>query len=90
MPNSTLNMKDVVYPDLLIAFDADQHAPERSNAHLISGQGKPPDFILEVASEKTRTFDSTTKREIYSGLEVPEYWRFEETPTGNNPRLAGD
>ena len=86
----TLNMKGIVYPDLLIAFNADQDALDRSNAYVISEQDKPPDFILEVASDKTRTFDRTTKREIYAGLEVLEYWRFDETPTQNNPGLAGD
>ena len=86
----TLSIKGIVYPDLLIAFDADQDALDQSNAYVISEQGKPPDFILEVASEKTRTFDRITKREIYAGLEVLEYWRFDETPTQANPGLAGD
>ena len=84
----TLNMKGVVYPDLLIAFNADQDALDLSNAYVISEQGKPPDFIVKVASDKTRTFDRTMKREIYAGLEVPEYWRFDETPAQNNPGLA--
>ena len=86
----TLNMKGIVCPDLLIAFGTDQDALERSNAYVISEQGKPPDFILEIASEKTRTFDRITKRDIYAALGVPEYWRFDEMPTGSNPGLAGD
>ena len=86
----TLNMTGIVYPDLLVAFDADPNALELSNAYVISEQGKPPDFILEVASRSTRTTDRTTKRDIYAGLEVPEYWRFGEKPTRRNPGLAGD
>ena len=86
----TLDMKGIFYPDLLIAFNADSDALKESNAYVISEQGKPPDFILEIASQKTRTFDRTTKRDIYAGLEIPEYWRFDENPTRANPGLAGD
>ena len=86
----TRDMTGIVYPDLLIAFDADPGALEQSNAYVISEQGKPPDFILEVASPSSRTFDRTTKRDTYATLEVPEYWRFDESPTRSNPGLAGD
>ena len=86
----TRDMTGIVYPDLLVAFDADPDALVRSNAYVISEQGKPPDFILEIASRSTRTTDRTTKREIYAGLGVAEYWRFDERPTRSNPGLAGD
>ena len=86
----TRDMTGTVYPDLLIAFDADPDALEQSNAYVISEQGKPPDFILEVASRRTRTADRTTKRDTYAALEVPEYWRFDESPTRSSPGLAGD
>ena len=86
----TRDMTNVVYPDLLISFDANPEALEKSNAYVISEQAKPPDFILEVASRSTRTADRTTKRDTYAGLEVTEYWRFDENPTRSNPGLAGD
>ena len=86
----TRDMTNVVYPDLLISFDANPGALEKSNAYVISEQAKPPDFILEVASRSTRTADRTTKRDTYAGLEVTEYWRFDENPTRSNPGLAGD
>ena len=86
----TLNIKGIVYPDLLIAFNTDPNALERSNAYVISEQGKPPDFILEIASQKTRTFDRATKRDIYAGLKIPEYWRFDETGEYHKTKLAGD
>ena len=41
------------YPDLLVAFDADPVAYDASNGYVVSEQGKPPDFILEVASRRT-------------------------------------
>ena len=86
----TLSMRGVVYPDLLVAFDADPEALKQSNAYVISEQGKPPDFILEIGSRKTRRADRTTKRDTYASLGVPEYWRFEEQPTRRSPGLAGD
>ena len=86
----TRDMTGVVYPDLLVSFNADPQALEQSNAYVISEQGKPPDFILEIASRRTRRTDRTTKRDIYADLEVPEYWRFDEKPTRTNPGLAGD
>ena len=42
-------------------------------------QGKPPDFVLEVASPSTSRNDETTKRNIYAGMGVPEYWRYDPT-----------
>ena len=86
----TRDMTGVVYPDLLVSFDADPQALDESNAYVISEQGKPPDFILEIASRRTRTHDRTTKRDIYASLEVPEYWRFDQNPTRSNPPLAGE
>ena len=47
-------MTGIVYSDLLIAFDANPEALERSNPCVISEQGKLPDFVLEVASRRAR------------------------------------
>ena len=44
-------------PDLLIAFDVDPELYYRSNGYIISEQGKPPDFVLEVASASTAERD---------------------------------
>ena len=42
------------YPDLVIAFDVDRPALVNNNGYEIDQVGKPPDFVLEVASEHTR------------------------------------
>ena len=89
-PVPTRDLTGLVYPDLLIAFDADSEALDRSNAYVISEQGKAPDFILEVASRSTRARDRIVKRDTYAELGVLEYWRFDEKPTLLNPGLAGD
>ena len=55
-------------------------------------RGKPPDFVLEVASESTAEIDVGAKRRDYAALGIPEYWRFDHTPTGEHhgERLAGE
>ena len=67
------------YPDLLIALGVDPAAYQSSNAHIISEQGKPPDFVLEVASRHTGYEDTGEKRGAYAPPGIPEYWRFDET-----------
>jgi Uma2 family endonuclease len=78
------------YPDLLIAFDADPVAYKESNGYIIDEQGKPPDFVLEIASRRTGREDVTNKRNDYAALGIPEYWRFDETGEFHRARLAGD
>ncbi len=65
------------YPDLLVAFDANPAAYQASNGYIVSEQGKPPDFILEVASRRTASDDLTGKKDYYEGLRVVEYWLFD-------------
>ena len=77
-------------PDLLIAIDADPELYERNNGYVVSEQGKPPDFVLEIASPSTRAEDNTGKREFYARHGVVEYWRFDEENRPNQVRLAGD
>ena len=53
------------YPDLLVAFDVDPDAYDASNGYIVSEQGKPPDFVLEVASRRTARLDRTVKKDYY-------------------------
>ena len=78
------------YPDLLIALDVDPAAYHESNGYIIGEQGKPPDFVLEVASASTADQDTGPKRLDYEALGVAEYWRFDETGEHHKTRLAGD
>ena len=78
------------YPDLLIAFGVDPVAYRESNGYIISEQGKPPDFVLEMASRSTGEEDTGPKRRDYEALGVSEYWRFDETGQFHQTRLAGD
>ena len=78
------------FPDLMVAFNVNPAAYYRSNAYFISEQGKPPDFVLEIASRSTGRTDVVEKREHYAALGIPEYWRFDETGQFHGTRLAGD
>lgn len=78
-------------PDLLIAFNVDTNAVSEHNGYVISEQGKPPDFVLEIASPSTGRRDVTVKRDGYAALGIPEYWRFD--PSGgehHGAALGGD
>ena len=79
-----------VAPDLLIAFNADPETCWDNNGYIISEQGKPPDFVLEIASRGTGQQDVVEKRAAYADLGIPEYWRFDETGEFHRTRLAGD
>ena len=78
------------YPDLLVAFDVNPAAYKASNGYIITEQGKPPDFVLEVASASTGNIDVSDKRDDYAALGIGEYWRFDETGEHHGARLAGD
>ena len=83
--------RDLRIPDLLIAFNINADFAIAQNGYAIEDQGKPPDFVLEVASVTTARNDYTDKRRDYEGFGIPEYWRFD--PTGGrryDAPLAGD
>ena len=78
------------YPDLLVAFGVDPALYEGNNGYIIAEQGKPPDFVLEIASESTGRVDAGPKRRDYAALGIGEYWRFDGTGGHHWARLAGD
>ena len=85
------NREDIRIPDLLVAFDSDRGLIEEQRGYAIDRQGKPPDFVLEVASPTTGVNDYTDKRRDYERYGIPEYWRFD--PSGGSyydAALAGD
>ena len=84
------NPKRARRPDPLIAFEVSPQDYQASNGNIISEQGKPPDFIMEVASETTADVDTGDKRQGYAALRIPEYWRFDNTGNNHGTKLAGD
>ncbi len=83
----------ILIPDLMIAFDVDVDVADviDRRGYSIEGQGKAPQFVLEVASPSTGHQDDGRKRAGYMEYGVQEYWRFD--PSGgqyHRQSLAGD
>ncbi len=80
-----------VSPDVYLAFGVDARAIRQRKLYLPWEVGKPPDWVLEIASSSTGREDIGRKRDIYARIGVPEYWRFD--PSGgeyHGQRLAGE
>ena len=78
-------------PDLIIAFDCDPERAIERQGYDITEQGKPPDFVMEIASKTTGRVDYTEKRVDYERYGIPEYWRFDSTGGDyHDAALAGD
>ena len=74
---------------VLVAFDV---GSGHRSSYVVWEEGKPPDWVLEVASRSTVDKDVEEKGDIYQTLRVPEYWLFDPEggvlPAGQ-PRLQG-
>ena len=83
------NNRNSIAPDVLVAFDIGTH---KRSSYFVWEEGKPPDWILEVASPGTQAEDRGHKRRRYAEIGVPEYWMFDPKggvyPRGT-PRLQG-
>ncbi len=85
------NNAERLAPDCVVAFGVNPEGIIARNGYVISEVGKPPDFVLEVASRSTGRRDYTVKREGYAGYGVQEYWRFDHTGGRfHDAPLAGD
>ena len=83
------NNRNSIAPDVLVAFGIGTH---KRSSYFVWEEGKPPDWILEVASPGTQAEDRGHKRRRYAEIGVPEYWMFDPKggvyPRGT-PRLQG-
>ena len=83
------NPTNRIAPDVLVAFGVGTHS---RSSYLVWKEGKPPDWVLEVASPSTAAKDLDFKRRAYAAMGVPEYWLFD--PKGDvfppgQPQLQG-
>ena len=83
------NSRNKIAPDVLVAFGIGTH---KRSSYFVWEEGKPPDWVLEVASPGTEAEDRGAKRRKYAEMGVPEYWMFDAKgdvyPPGT-PRLQG-
>ena len=83
------NNKNPIAPDVLVGLGLGTH---NRSSYFVWKEGKPPDWVLEVASPSTQADDLGVKRRRYAEIGVPEYWMFDAKggvyPPGT-PRLQG-
>ena len=83
------NNRNSIAPDVLVALGLGTH---KRSSYFVWEEGKPPDWVLEVASPSTQKKDLDDKRRKYAEMGVPEYWMFDAKgdvyPPGT-PRLQG-
>ena len=79
-------------PDCIVAFGVEAvRLVDEANGYIVDEVGKPPDFVMEIASKSTGVRDYTVKRRMYRDLDVPEFWRFDYTGGRyHDAPLAGD
>ena len=77
-----------VAPDVFVVFGAE--GKHFRDSWIVWREGKAPDFVMEVASPSTWRRDAAEKRDIYAGMGVTEYWRFDPTGDHFTPALVGE
>ena len=83
------NNRNFIAPDVLVALGL---GTRKRSSYFVWKEGKPPDWVLEVASPGTQLEDRRDKPCRYAKIGVPEYWLFD--PKGDvyprgTPRLQG-
>ena len=83
------NNRNRIAPDVLVGLGLGRR---KRSSYFVWEEGKPPDWVLEVASPGTEAEDRGAKRRKYAEMGVPEYWMFDAKgdvyPPGT-PRLQG-
>ncbi len=74
------NGSERIAPDCYIALGTDPDFVYQFPNYFLWEVGKPPDFVLEVASPSTASNDLGHKRDLYAELGIAEYWKLD--PTG--------
>lgn len=89
--HTTSQRRGLLIPDLVVAFGVNAQQIIDQWGYSIDEHGKPPDFVLEIASHHTYRNDIGPKREGYQTFGVPEYWRYDGSGGRWYPQaLAGD
>ena len=68
------NNRVSIAPDVLVAFGL---TTEKRSSYFVWVEGKPPDWVLEVASPSTEANDRGEKLRSYAAMGVPECWLFD-------------
>lgn len=80
--NNPNNLRDGAAPDLCRSRNVNAPFIYNQTGYNLWEVGKPPEFVLEVASESTYENDLYEKPGIYAAMGIDEYWMFD--PTGGD------
>ena len=77
---------ETVAPDVLVAFGVGERLRD---SYVMWQEDKPPDFVMEIASESTWKRDRDEKPARYASLGVGEYFLYDPVSGRLEPRLQG-
>jgi Uma2 family endonuclease len=63
-----------VAPDVMVVFNV---SPGARDNYKVWEEGQVPAVVFEMTSAGTRDRDEGTKKDLYEGLGIPEYWQFD-------------
>ena len=66
--------RERVAPDALIALGVTREDAGEDESYFVERLGKPPDFVMEIASRSTHRVDLEAKPPVYAQIGVSEYW----------------
>ena len=75
-----------IAPDVLVVFDVEDRVRD---SYVVWREGKPPDFVLEISSNRSWRRDRIEKRTIYEAMGVTEYFLYDPREKFRPPRLIG-
>ncbi|BAY23019.1 hypothetical protein NIES2100_27830 [Calothrix sp. NIES-2100] len=75
-----------VAPDVMVIYDVE---PGGRDNYKIWQEKQVPKVIFEITSKGTQEEDKTTKKNLYEGLEVEEYWLFDPKGEWIEQKLQG-
>ena len=63
-----------ITPDVFVSLGVSDHW---RGSYFVWREGKPPDFVLEIAAPGVYVSNATDKRNTYAAIGVTEYWQFD-------------
>ena len=75
-----------IAPDVLVVFGAEDRVRD---SYVVWREGRPPDFVMEVSSNRSWRRDRVEKRAIYEAMGVTEYFIYDPREKFRPPRLIG-
>ena len=75
-----------VATNVFVTFDVPSYPRE---IYRLTEEGKPPDWIIEVASPPKYRYDLGGKKDLYGELGVGEYFVYDPRGNMHDPRLRG-